>query len=53
MHRDHERGLEKHAWRVRANPGCLMNKVERAPGLAPGKSGFAIRRLDGFGIARF
>ena len=27
-------------------------EVERAPGLAPGKSGFAIRRLDDFGIAR-
>ena len=27
-------------------------EMERAPGLAPGKSGFAIRRLDGFGIAR-
>jgi hypothetical protein len=27
-------------------------EVERAPGLAPGKGGFAIRRLDGFGIAR-
>ena len=27
--------------------------MERAPGLAPGKGGFAIRRLDGFGIARF
>ena len=26
--------------------------MERDPGLAPGKSGFAIRRLDGFGIAR-
>jgi hypothetical protein len=26
--------------------------MERAPGLAPGKSGFAIRRLDDFGIAR-
>jgi len=25
---------------------------ERAPGLAPGKSGFASRRLDDFGIAR-
>ena len=28
-------------------------EMERAPGLAPSKSGFAIRRLDGFGIARF
>ena len=28
-------------------------EVERAPGLAPGKGGVAIRRLDGFGIARF
>ena len=27
-------------------------KVERAPGLAPGKSGVATRRLDDFGIAR-
>jgi hypothetical protein len=27
-------------------------EMERAPGLAPGKSGIAIRRLDGFGIAR-
>ena len=27
-------------------------EMERAPGLAPGKSGFAIRRLDDFGIAR-
>ena len=27
-------------------------KVERTPGLAPGKIGFAIRRLDDFGIAR-
>ena len=27
-------------------------EVERAPGLAPGKGGFAIRRLDDFGIAR-
>ena len=27
--------------------------MERAPGLAPGKSGFASRRLDDFGIARF
>src|SRR5258708_35885219 len=26
--------------------------MERAPGLAPGKSGFASRRLDDFGIAR-
>ena len=26
--------------------------MERAPGLAPGKSGFAIHRLDAFGIAR-
>ena len=26
--------------------------MERAPGLAPGKSGFADRRLDDFGIAR-
>ena len=28
-------------------------EMERAPGLAPGKSGFASRRLDDFGIARF
>jgi hypothetical protein len=28
-------------------------EMERAPGLAPGKGGFAIRRLDSFGIARF
>ena len=27
-------------------------EMERAPGLAPGKSGFASRRLDDFGIAR-
>ena len=27
-------------------------EMERAPGLAPGKSRFAIRRLDDFGIAR-
>ena len=27
-------------------------EMERAPGLAPGKSGFAIRRLDDCGIAR-
>ena len=27
-------------------------EMERAPGLAPGKSGFASRRLDCFGIAR-
>ena len=27
-------------------------EVERAPGLAPGKGGFAVRRLDDFGIAR-
>ena len=27
-------------------------KMERAPGLAPGKSGVAARRLDDFGIAR-
>jgi hypothetical protein len=26
--------------------------MERAPGLAPGKSGLASRRLDDFGIAR-
>ena len=31
----------------------MAPKVERAPGLAPGKSGIAIRRLDDFGIARF
>ena len=30
----------------------MAPKLERAPGLAPGKDGFAIRRLDGFGIAR-
>src|SRR5437867_2487922 len=29
-----------------------LQKMERAPGLAPGKSGFASRRLDDFGIAR-
>jgi hypothetical protein len=29
-----------------------MSALERAPGLAPGKSGFAIRRLVGFRIAR-
>lgn len=29
-----------------------MRKLERAPGLAPGKSGFAVRRRDYFGIAR-
>lgn len=28
-------------------------EMERAPGLEPGKSGFASRRLDDFGIARF
>jgi hypothetical protein len=27
-------------------------EMERAPGLAPGKSGVAIRCLDDFGIAR-
>ena len=27
-------------------------EMERAPGLAPGKGGFASRRLDDFGIAR-
>jgi hypothetical protein len=26
--------------------------MERDPGLAPGKSGFAIRRLDVFGMSR-
>lgn len=26
--------------------------VERNPGLAPGKNGFAIRRLDAFGMSR-
>jgi len=31
----------------------MAPRVERAPGLAPGKSGFASRRLDDFGIARF
>ena len=34
---------------------CLLDdgpEMERAPGLAPGKSGFASRRLDDFGIAR-
>lgn len=30
----------------------MAPKMERAPGLAPGKSGFASRRLDDFGIAR-
>lgn len=29
-----------------------VSKLERAPGLAPGKSGFAIRRFVCFGIAR-
>lgn len=32
--------------------GVNTFKLERAPGLAPGKSGFAIRRLDDFSIAR-
>jgi len=32
--------------------GVADPEVERAPGLAPGKSGFASRRLDDFGIAR-
>src|SRR5580698_5947964 len=31
--------------------GSLV-EMERAPGLPPGKSGFASRRLDDFGIAR-
>ena len=30
----------------------MAREMERAPGLAPGKSGFASRRLDDFGIAR-
>ena len=29
-----------------------MLKLERAPGLAPGKNGFAVRRFDYFSIAR-
>jgi hypothetical protein len=33
--------------------GVAGLEMERAPGLAPGKSGFASRRLDDFGIARF
>jgi hypothetical protein len=30
----------------------MAPEMERAPGLAPGKSGVAIRGLDDFGIAR-
>lgn len=32
--------------------GSGLVEMERVPGLAPGKNGFAVRRFDDFGITR-